>query len=252
MQENNKVVAIIGVANTHSIAAGCARILAEKGWKLALSYQNDKAKPHVVPVASELGCELLLPLDVTKPEQIEAFFDQIKAQFSRLDALIHSIAFAPKADLQGRVVDCSAQGFATAMDISCHSLIKLTKAAENLMSHGGSIITMSYYGSERVIPQYGMMGPVKAALEATTRYLAAELAAQNIRVNAVSPGPVATRAASGLAHFDELLQKSITNAPNHQQLTIEEIGEYTAFLCSEAARHITGQVLYIDGGYSIV
>ncbi len=192
-----------------------------------------------------------MPLDVTDENQCAALFGKIRQEWGRLDFILHSIAFAPKADLQGRVTDSSGEGFKTAMDISCHSLIRLARAAEPLMTAGGSILTMSYYGSEKVMPHYGIMGPVKAALEASVRYLAVELGPKNIRVNALSPGPVKTRAASGLAEFDKLMEKSANEAPLHQLVTIEQIGEAAVFLLSDKARHITGQITYVDNGYNI-
>jgi enoyl-[acyl-carrier protein] reductase I len=243
---------IVGVANEHSIAWGCAHAIHLAGGKLALTYLNDKAKPFVEPLATRVDAPIFMPLDVTNQAQSEALFAEIKARWGRLDFLLHAVAFGPKADLQGRFTDTSGLGFSIAMDISCHSLVRLAKAAEPLMADGGSILTMSYYGSEKVILGYGMMGPVKAALEASVRYLAAELAPQGIRVNALSPGPVKTRAASGLAHFDQLLQKTADEAPLHQVTTIEQVGDAAAFLLSDQARHIVGQVIYVDGGYNII
>ncbi|KTC74493.1 enoyl-ACP reductase [Legionella birminghamensis] len=242
---------IVGVTNESSIAWGCAKVLHEAGVELALTYQNEKAKHYVQPLAQKLNASVFMPLDVSKEEQMTALFDAINTQWGRLDFLIHSIAFAPKSDLQGRVVDCTKEGFLMAMDISCHSLIRLSRAAEPLMNEGGSIITMSYYGSEKVIKNYNIMGPVKAALESTVRYLAIELGQEKIRVNAISPGPIMTRAASGLAHFDQLMEKAANEAPLNQLATIEAVGDMAAFLVSEKAAHITGQVLYVDDGYNI-
>jgi enoyl-[acyl-carrier protein] reductase I len=243
---------IVGIANEHSIAWGCARALHMAGAELALTYLNDRARPYVAPLSDEINAPIFMPLDVTNEAQSEELFAEIKRRWGRLDFLLHAIAFAPKLDLQGRFVDSSSAGFSTAMDISCHSLVRLAKAAEPLMANGGSILTMSYYGSEKVIPGYGMMGPVKAALEASVRYLAAELAPHNIRVNALSPGPIQTRAASGLSHFDALLQKVADTAPLHQVTTIEQVGEVATFLMSDKARHIAGQIIYVDGGYNIM
>ncbi len=241
---------IVGVANEHSIAWGCAAAMRAAGADLALTYQNDKAKSYVAPLADRLDA-LLLPLDVTNAEQQSAVFNAIRERWGRLDFLLHSIAFAPKADLQGRVTDSSRDGFAVAMDISCHSLVRLARDAEPLMKEGGSILTMSYYGSEKVVANYNLMGPVKAALEASMRYLAAELGPQGISVNALSPGPVATRAASGLAHFDALMEKAAAEAPIRDLVTIEQIGEAAAFLLSPGGRHVTGQVIYVDNGLHI-
>ena len=243
---------VVGVANEYSIAWGCARALHAAGGEVALTYLNDKAKPYVEPLAEEIKAPILMPLDVTNVAQSMALFAEIKRHWGRLDFLLHAVAFAPKADLQGRFTDSSSTGFSMAMNVSCHSLVRLAKAAEPLMAEGGSIMTLSYYGSEKVIPDYGLMGPVKAALEASVRYLAAELAPQNIRVNALSPGPVKTRAASGLKDFDKLLAKAADEAPLHQLMTIEQIGEMATFLMSDKAKHIIGQVIYADNGYNIM
>ena len=243
---------IVGIANEHSIAWGCAQAVYAAGGELALTYLNEKAKPYVEPLSAKVKAPVFMPLDVTNEAQTAALFAEIKQRWGRLDFLLHAVAFAPKVDLQGRFIDSSGAGFSMAMDISCHSLIRLAKAAEPLMAEGGSILTMSYYGSEKVISGYGLMGPVKAALESSVRYLAADLAPQGIRVNALSPGPVKTRAASGLAHFDELIQKAADAAPLNQVTTIEEVGEAAAFLLSDKARHIVGQVIYVDGGYNIM
>lgn len=242
---------IAGIANELSIAWGCAQALHTAGAELAITYQNDKAKPYVQSLADRVLAPIFMPLDVTKPELQDELFQAIASKWGRLDFLLHAIAFAPKADLHARVTDCSREGFAMAMDISCHSLIRLAKAAEPLMIDGGSILTMSYYGSERVVADYNLMGPVKAALEASVRYLAAELGPHRIRVNAVSPGPIKTRAASGLANFDLLMEKAAREAPMHQLVTIEDVGEAAAFLVSDRAKHITGQVIYVDGGYNV-
>ena len=243
---------VVGVANEHSIAWGCARALQAAGAELALTYLNDQAKPYVEPLAEEVKAPIFMPLDVTNVEQSTALFAEIKQRWGRLDFLLHAVAFAPKADLQGRFTDSSSAGFSMAMNISCHSLVRLAKAAEQLMAEGGSILTLSYYGSEKVIPDYGLMGPVKAALEASVRYLAAELAPQGIRVNAISPGPVKTRAASGLTDFDKLLAKAADEAPLHQLMTIEQIGEVATFLMSDKSKHIIGQIIYADNGYNIM
>ncbi len=242
---------IVGVANEHSIAWGCAKVLSEAGAELAITYQNEQTKHYVQPLVNRLSCPIFMPLDVTDDSQLEALFQRIKTNWGTLDFMIHAIAFAPKADLQGRVVDCSRDGFGIAMDISCHSFIRLVKAAEPLMTHGGSIITMSYYGADKVVKNYNLMGPVKAALETTVRYLAMELGSKQIRVNAISPGPINTRAASGLADFDNLMEKAAQEAPLHQLVTIDAIGEATAFLVSNQSRTITGQIIYVDGGYNI-
>jgi len=207
---------IVGMANEHSLAWGCAKVLHEEGAELAITYQNEKTKSYVHPLAEAISSPIFMPLDVTNESQLDQLFLMIKSTWGRLDFIIHSIAFAPKADLQGRVVDSSRDGFMMAMDISCHSLIRLAKAAESLMINGGAIITMSYYGAEKVVKNYNLMGPVKAALEASVRYLAMDLGSKNIRVNALSPGPVKTHAASGLTDFDTLMEKAAKEAPLHQ------------------------------------
>ncbi len=191
---------VVGIANEHSIATGCARAFHDAGAELAITWLNDKARPYVELLARQFEAAIMLPLDVEQPGQLERIFDAIGARWGRLDFLLHSIAFAPKSELHGRVVDSSREGFARAMDISCHSFARMARLAEPLMKQGGSMMTMSYVGAEEVIADYGLMGPVKAALEASVRYLAAELGPGGIRINAISPGPLPTRAASGIAH----------------------------------------------------
>ena len=243
---------VTGIANDRSIAWGCAKAFRWLGAELAVTYLNDKAKPHVEPLARELDAPLLLPLDLRVEGQLEAVFERVAAGWGRLDYVLHSIAFAPKEDLQGPVVDCSRDGFLTAMDISCHSFIRMAKLALPLMPEGGTLITMTYLGSTQVVEGYNRMGPVKAALEAAARYMAAELGPRGIRVHAVSPGPLKTRAASGLAHFDALLNRAAEKAPARSLVSIADVGLATAFLATDAARHITGNTIYIDGGYHIV
>lgn len=241
---------VVGLANEHSIAWGCAKAFHENGADLAITYLNEKTKGFVEPLATLLQAPIFMPLDVTQSEQQNALFAQIERTWGSLDFVLHSIAFAPKDDLQGRVVDCSAHGFATAMDVSCHSLIRLVKDAERLMKDGGSVLTMSFYGAEKVVSHYNMMGPVKAALEASVKYLACDLGEQGVRVNAISTGPVKTRAASGLTDFDKLMEEAAKKAPLHQLVTIEQIGEMAAFLASDNARYVTGQTIYVDAGYN--
>lgn len=244
-------VLVIGIANEHSIAWGCAKAFRAQGADLAVTWLNDKAEPHVRPLAEQLGARIMAPLDVAQPGQIEALFDRIAAEWGRIDTLVHSIAFAPKDDLHGRVVDCSAEGFGLAMDISVHSFLRMIRLAEPLMPQGGTCLSVSFFGSSRVVRHYNMMGPVKAALESAVRYAAAELGEKGIRVHALSPGPLATRAASGIDHFDELLATASERAPTHQLATIEDVGAMAAFLASPEARNLTGGVHDIDGGYSI-
>lgn len=242
---------VVGIANDASIAWGCAKAFHDHGAELAVTYLNDKAKDYVQPLAESLQAPICMKLDVTQPQEQEALFAVIADKWGKLDFLLHSIAFAPKMDLQGRVVDSSSEGFTQAMDISCHSLMRLAKAAEPLMKESGSILTMSYYGAEKVVTHYNLMGPVKAALEASVRYLSAELGSQRIRVNALSTGPVKTRAASGLTHFDTLMEEAASKAPLHQLVTLAQIGEVAAFLVSNNAKQITGQTIYVDAGYNV-
>jgi enoyl-[acyl-carrier protein] reductase I len=243
---------VLGIANAHSIAYGCARAFRAFGAELAITHLNDKAKPYVEPLARALEAPILMPLDVQVEGQLEAVFEAIERRWRRLDFALHSIAFAPRADLHGRVVDCSRQGFLLAMDVSCHSFIRMARLAEPLMTNGGALFTMSYFGAEKVVENYNLMGPVKAALEASARYLAAELGPKGIRVHAISPGPLKTRAASGIAQFDELLDKAAARAPARRLVTIEDVGLAVAGLATDAARLITGDTIYIDGGYHIM
>ena len=243
---------VVGIANEHSIAAGCARAFRVAGAELAVTYANATSKPYVAPVAEALEASIFLPLDVRDEDQTSALFDAIKSEWGQLDFLLHSIAFCPKEDLHGRVSQCSKEGFALAMDISVHSLIRLTRRAVPLMPGGGSILTMSYYGAEKVVDNYNIMGPVKSALEGTVRYLAAELGPKQIRVNALSPGPVQTRAGSGIAHFDELIDDAKRRAPEHSLVTLEDIGHVAAGLFSDLSAKVTGYITYVDGGYHVV
>ena len=243
---------VVGIANEDSIAWGCARAFRAAGAELAVTWLNEKARPYVEPLAEQLQAPIQLPLDVEQDGQMEAVFDALGARWERLDFVLHSIAFAPAADLHGRVADSSREGFARAMDISCHSLARMARLAEPLMQGGGSLLTMSYLGAEEVVANYGLMGPVKAALESTVRYLAAELGPRGIRVNAISPGPMATRAASGIADFDALLADAARRAPLRRLVDLDEVGAVGTFLASDAARSITGTTLYVDAGYHIL
>ncbi|MBG6203909.1 enoyl-[acyl-carrier protein] reductase I [Labrenzia sp. EL_13] len=245
-------VLVVGVANDQSIAYGCAKAFREQGADLAVTFLNEKAEPHVRPLAEELGAEIVAPLDVRDLEQQDAIFREITEKWGRLDTLLHSIAFSKKEDLHGRVVDCSAEGFGLAMDISVHSFLRLIRGAEPLMPQGGTCMTVSFMGAQKVVENYGVMGPVKAALEAATRYAAAEMGPRGISVHALSPGPLKTRAASGIAEFDELLNDAAERAPTHQLATIDDVGAYAAFLASREAFNVTGGIHFIDGGYSIV
>lgn len=243
---------VAGIANEHSIAYGCARAFRAAGAELAITYLNEKAEPHVRPLAEQLESPIIVPCDVRIAGQLESLFETIEKQWGRLDFVLHSIAYAPKEDLHNRVVDCSEEGFLTAMSVSCHSFIRMARLAEPLMSEGGSLLTATFYGSEKVVRDYNLMGPVKAALESSVRYMAAELGPQGIRVNSISPGPIKTRAASGISRFDELLERVAARAPERQLVTIDDVGALAAFLVGDCARSITGGVHYVDGGYNIV
>lgn len=243
---------VVGVANDSSIAYGCARAFSELGADLALSYLNEKARPHVEPLARELGARIFMPLDVSVPGEMEALFGTIERDWGRLDILVHSIAWAPKDDLQGGLLSCSAEGFAKAIDVSCHSFIRMARLAAPLMKEGGTMIAMSYLGANRVVPNYNVMGPVKAALEASCRYLAFELGPQGIRVHAMSPGPLNTRAASGLKDFDLLLAEAAQKAPLGELVDIMDVGFTCAYLATPYARRVSGGTIYVDGGVNII
>jgi enoyl-[acyl-carrier protein] reductase I len=243
---------VVGIANEHSIAYGCARIFRMLGAEIAVTYLNDKARPYVEPLAERLEAKIVAPCDVSREGELEAVFSAVERQWGRLDIALHSIAFAPKADLQGRLVDSTAEGFKLAMDVSCHSFVRMARLAEPLMAEGGTLIAMSYHGAAKVVPNYNLMGPVKAALESTVRYLAFELGGKRIRVHAVSPGPLKTRAASGLKDFDLLLSEATQRAPIGELVDIDDVGLTTAFLCSPFAERLTGTTTYVDGGLSIM
>ena len=243
---------VVGVANDQSIAYGCAKAFRTVGAELAITWLNERARPHVEPLAHALEAPITGALDVAVPGQLEAIFDRVRTDWGRLDILVHSIAFAPKEDLQGGLLSCSAEGFAKAMDISCHSFIRMAKLAAPLMRDGGTMFAMSYYGANRVVANYNVMGPVKAALEAACRYLAYELGPQGIRVHAISPGPLKTRAASGLKDFELLLNEAAQKAPLGELVDIMDVGFACAYLATPLARRITGGTVYVDGGANIV
>ena len=243
---------IVGIANDRSIAWGCARAFRALGADLAITYLNEKAKPHVEPLAQEVDAPIFMPMDVMTDGQIEAVFERIARDWGKLDFLVHSIAFSTKDALGGRVVDVARAGFQVTMDVSVWSFLRMAHLAEPLMKGGGTMFTMTYYGSEKVVENYNIMGVAKAALESSVRYLAAELGPKGIRVHAISPGPLATRAASGIPEFDELLEKAKGKAPARSLVDIDDVGAACAFLAHDAARLMTGQVLYIDGGYHVI
>ena len=243
---------VIGIANERSIAFGCAAKLRGFGAELAVTYLNEKAERFVRPLAEEIDARLVLPLDVEKEGELDAVFDRIRQEWGRLDFLIHSIAFAPREDLHGRVIDCSAAGFLQAMRVSCYSFIEMARLAEPLMTQGGALLTMTYYGADRVVDHYNVMGPIKAALEATTRYLSVELGEKGIRVYAVSPGPLKTRAESGIAQFDELVEAAVTRSAARRLVDIAEVGRVVAFLVGGGASGMTGDTIYVDAGLHVV
>ena len=243
---------VVGVANDQSIAYGCAKAFREAGAELAITWLNDKARPHVEPLADALAAPIKAPLNVAEPGQLEAVFEEITERWGSLDILVHSIAFAPIEDLRGGLLDCSAEGFAKAMDVSCHSFIRMARLAAPLMKKGGTMFAMSYYGANRVVPNYNVMGPVKAALEASCRYLAYELGPQGIRVHAISPGPLKTRAASGLKDFELLLNEAVKKAPLGELVDIMDVGYACAYPATPFAHRITGGTVYVDGGTNIV
>jgi enoyl-[acyl-carrier protein] reductase I len=248
----DKKALVVGIANEHSIAYGCAAAFHELGADLAITYLNEKAKAYVEPLAQKLEAPIFMPLDVSKPGELEALFERIAKQWGELDIVVHSIAWAPKDDLQGGLLNCSAEGFAQAMDISCHSFIRMAKLAAPLMKDGGSLFAMSYHGAQKVVPNYNVMGPVKAALESACRYLAYELGQKGIRVHPISPGPLKTRAASGLKDFDLMLNEAGERAPVGQLVDIMDVGFACAYLATPYARRITGGTVYVDGGVNIM
>ncbi len=243
---------IVGVANESSIAFGCAKALHAAGAEIAMTYQNEKALPFVEPLAKSVDAKILMPCNVVREGELEAFFKAVEDMWGQIDFVIHSIAWSPINELHGRVVDSTSEGFSKAIDISCHSFIRMAKLAEPLMKNGGSLITMSYYGADKVVDHYNMMGPIKASLESSVRYLAAELGGSNIRVNCVSPGPMMTRASSGIDNFNQLVDSAIKQSPLKRLCTIEEVGDVTAFLVSPLSSAITGSVHYVDAGHNIM
>jgi enoyl-[acyl-carrier protein] reductase I len=247
-----KKALVVGIANEYSIAWGCAKAFREVGADVAVTYLNEKAKSYVEPLARQIDAPIFLPLDVSVPGQLEAVFERIQREWGRLDIVVHSIAWAPKDDLQGGLLNCTAEGFAKAMDISCHSFVRMAKLAAPLMDDGGALFAMSYHGAQKVVTNYNVMGPIKAALEAACRYLAYELGPKKIRVHALSPGPLKTRAASGLKDFDLLLNEAVARAPVGELVDIMDVGFTCAYLATPYARRLTGQTVYVDGGVSIM
>ena len=243
---------VVGIANEHSIAYGCAQAFHELGAQLAITYINEKTKSYVEPLARKLAAPIFMQLDVSQPEGLEAVFERIEKKWGRLDIVLHSIAWAPKDDLRGGLLNCSAGGFSQAMDISCHSFVRMARLAAPLMKEGGTLFAMSYYGANKVVANYNVMGPVKAALEACCRYLAYELGTKRIRVHAISPGPLKTRAASGLKDFDLLLNAAARRSPLGELVDILDVGYTCAYLATPYARRLSGETLYVDGGVNIM
>jgi enoyl-[acyl-carrier protein] reductase I len=242
---------IMGVANNRSIAWGIAKACAAQGAEVALTYQGDALKKRVVPLATELGSDVVLPCDVTDSASMDAVFAELKAKWGRLDFLVHAIAFADKAELDGRYVDTSEKNFTQSLLISCYSFTALAQRAEKLMTHGGSMLTLSYYGAEKVMPHYNVMGVAKAALEASVRYLAADLGKNAIRVNAISAGPIKTLAASGISDFRYILKWNEYNSALRRTVTIEEVGASGMYLLSDLGRAVTGEIHHVDAGYHV-
>lgn len=249
----NKFGIIFGVANKRSIAWATALALHEQGARLAFTYQGDRLKENVESLTNEsIPDSLLLPCDVTKQEEVDETFKRVGEQFGRVDFLIHSIAFAPREALGGEYLDTSREAFLTALEISAYSLPQLARAAAPLMTDGGSIVTMSYYGAEKVVVGYNVMGVAKAALEASTRYLAKDLGHRNIRINAISAGPIQTLSARGVSDFSTMLKHHAERAPLGRNVDAREVGNVAVFLCSSMSSGITGEVIYVDCGYNIM
>ncbi|ODT21966.1 MAG: enoyl-[acyl-carrier-protein] reductase [Alphaproteobacteria bacterium 64-6] len=242
---------IMGLANSRSIAWGISKACAAEGAELAFTYQGDALKKRVEPLAAELGSKIVLPCDVTDYASVDSVFEALKAQWGRLDFLVHAIAFSDKNELDGRYVDTSERNFVQSMLISCYSFTALAQRAEKLMTDGGSLLTLTYYGAEKVMPHYNVMGVAKAALEASVRYLAADLGKQGIRVNAISAGPIKTLAASGIADFRYILRWNEYNSALRRNVTIEEVGGSALYLLSDLGRAVTGEIHHVDSGYHI-
>ena len=243
---------VLGIANEHSIAYGCARAFRKLGADLAITYLNEKAKPHVEPLAQSWRRSFSNRLTFSSRTNWKPYSSAVRQTWGQLDIALHAIAFAPKEDLQAGLLHCSAEGFSLAMDVSCHSFVRMARLAVPLMTEGGTLLAMTYHGSNKVIPNYAVMGPVKAALESVVRYLAFELGPKDIRVHAVSPGPIKTRAASGLKDFDLLLSDAAKRTPMGELVDIDDVGMATAYLATPFARRITGTTLYVDGGVNIM
>lgn len=245
----NKRGIVMGLANKRSIAWGIAKALSDAGAEVALTWQGDALKKRVEPLCEELGGLLVGHCDVTEPETIDAVFDKLEKEWGKIDFLVHAIGFSDKDELTGRYLDTSAENFRMTMDISVYSFTAIAQRAEKLMTDGGSMLTMTYYGAEKVMPNYNVMGVAKAALEASVKYLAVDLGKQNIRVNAVSAGPIKTLAASGIGDFRYILKWNEYNSPLRRTVTIEEVGDASLYLLSDLSRAVTGEIHHVDSGY---
>ena len=243
---------VFGVANNRSIAWGITKAIAEQGGEVALTFQGEALKKRVGPLAEQIGSKLVLPCDVTDTASVDAVFDTLKAEWGSIDFLVHAVAFSDKDQLDGRYVDTTEENFVKTLLISCYSFTALAKRAEALMPNGGSLLTLSYYGAEKVMPHYNVMGVAKAGLEASVRYLAADLGKNNIRVNAISAGPIKTLAASGISDFRYILKWNEYNSPLRRTVSIEEVGDGGLYLLSDLGRGVTGELLHIDAGYHVV
>ena len=243
---------VFGVANNRSIAWGITKAIAEQGGKVALTFQGEALKKRVGPLAEQIGSKLVMPCDVTDTASVDAVFDTLKAEWGSIDFLVHAVAFSDKDQLDGRYVDTTEENFVKTLLISCYSFTALAKRAEALMPNGGSLLTLSYYGAEKVMPHYNVMGVAKAGLEASVRYLAADLGKNNIRVNAISAGPIKTLAASGISDFRYILKWNEYNSPLRRTVSIEEVGDGGLYLLSDLGRAVTGELLHIDAGYHVV
>jgi len=252
VSETQKTAVVFGLANKRSIAWAIAQKLAADGWRLAITYQNERLEQEAKDLIADLPGAAGFMCDVTSDEQIAKLFDDLKAKYGELHGLVHSVAFAQAADLSGRFVDTSREGFRLAHDISVYSLIAVARAAAPLMPNGGGVVTLSYYGAEKVVPKYNVMGVAKAALEATVRYLANDLGPQKIRVNAISAGPIKTLAARGISGLGDMLKAHAERAPLKRNVDTAEVGATAAFLLSDGASGITGETLYVDCGYNIM
>ena len=243
---------IMGIANERSLAWGIARRIAEHGGELAVTYQGDIMEKRVVPLAQSLGSQLILPCDVTDEASLDSLFERLEQAWGGLDFAVHAIAYSDKGELKARYVDTTAENFAKTLNISCYSFTAVCRRAHRLMKNGGSLLTLTYFGAEKVVPHYNVMGVAKAALEASVRYLAADLGKENIRVNAVSAGPIKTLAASGIGDFRHILKWNEYNSPLGRNITIDDVGNAALYLLSDLASSVTGEIHHVDAGYHVV